>query len=68
MDAQGRLFMLTCKETTQLLSQRQDVPLVFRQQMDLRLHLMFCRSCRRFGQQVETLSQLSKAYKQHDAK
>ena len=58
--------MLTCRQATQLLSERQDRPLLFKEQSGLRLHLMVCSSCRRFGKQMKTLSVLSKEYKRFD--
>ena len=59
--------MLTCRQATQLLSEKQDRPLLLREQSNLQLHLLVCRSCRRYGKQIKTLSQLSKAFKNFDA-
>lgn len=56
--------MLTCRQTTQLLSERLDRPLSLREQSSLQLHLLACRSCSRYGKQIQTLSKLSKAFKQ----
>lgn len=50
--------MLTCRQATQLLSEKQDRVLLFREQSNLQLHLLACRSCRRYGKQIRTLSQL----------
>ncbi|HQV26247.1 MAG TPA: zf-HC2 domain-containing protein, partial [Acinetobacter sp.] len=36
------------------------------EQSGLQFHLMLCRSCRRFGKQMKTISELSKAYKKID--
>lgn len=58
--------MLTCRQATQLLSERLDRTLQFREQSNLQIHLLLCRSCRRYGKQVKTLSQLSKAFKNID--
>ncbi|MBC9229843.1 zf-HC2 domain-containing protein [bacterium SPL81] len=58
--------MLTCRQATQLLSEQQDRQLLLKEQSGLQLHLMVCRSCRRFGKQIKTISVLSKAYKQFD--
>lgn len=57
--------MLTCRQATQLLSE-QDRQLLLKEQSGLQFHLMMCRSCRRFGKQMKTLSVLSKAYKRFD--
>ena len=58
--------MLTCRQATQLLSEKQDRQLLLKEQSGLQFHLMLCRSCRRFGKQMKTISELSKAYKQFD--
>ena len=58
--------MLTCRQATQLLSEQQDRQLLLKEQSGLQLHLMVCRSCRRFGKQIKTISVLSKAYKRFD--
>lgn len=58
--------MLTCRQATQLLSEQQDRQLVFKEQSALQLHVMMCRSCRRFGKQMKILSQLTKEYKKVD--
>jgi len=58
--------MLTCRQATQLLSEKQDRPLLLREQSNLQLHLLVCRSCHRYGKQIKTLSQLSKAFKNFD--
>ncbi|MCH7313037.1 zf-HC2 domain-containing protein [Acinetobacter sp. ANC 3882] len=58
--------MLTCRQATQLLSEKQDRTLLLREQSNLQLHLFACRSCRRYGKQIRTLSQLSKEFKTFD--
>ena len=58
--------MLTCHQATQLLSERLDRPLIFIEQTNLQIHLLACRSCRRYGKQVKTLSQLAKEFKKKD--
>ena len=58
--------MLTCRQATQLLSEKQDRQLLLKEQSGLQFHLMICSSCRRFGKQIKTISELSKAYKQFD--
>ncbi|KAB0658971.1 zf-HC2 domain-containing protein [Acinetobacter courvalinii] len=62
----GGLLMLTCRQATQLLSEKQDRPLLLLEQSNLQLHLFACRSCRRYGKQIRTLSQLSKEFKKVD--
>ena len=58
--------MLTCRQATQLLSEKQDRQLLLKEQSGLQFHLMLCRSCRRFGKKMKTISELSKAYKKID--
>lgn len=59
--------MLTCRQATQLLSEKQDRQLLLREQSNLQLHLLVCRSCRHYGKQIRTLSQLSKAFRKIDS-
>lgn len=44
--------MLTCKQASQLLSQSLDRPLNRGERFGLRLHLLICKFCKRFWQQV----------------
>ena len=44
--------MLTCKQASQLLSQSLDRPLTRGERFRLRFHLLICRFCKRFGQQI----------------
>ena len=58
--------MLTCRQATQLISEKQDRPLQFIEQSNLKLHLFACRSCRRYDKQIKTLRQLSKALSKYE--
>lgn len=49
--------MLTCKDASHLISQRQERPLGFRERWGLRLHLWMCLNCRRFERQVALMRQ-----------
>ncbi len=49
--------MLTCKDASQLISQRLERPLGFREWLGLRLHLLICLYCRRFERQVALMHQ-----------
>ncbi len=53
--------MLTCKEAAQLLSDSLDRKLPLRQRIALRIHLLMCKLCPRFREQIlflkETLNQ-----------
>ena len=44
--------MLSCKEATRLLSQRQDRALTTAENVKLRLHLVVCIACTRFARQL----------------
>jgi hypothetical protein len=44
--------MLSCKQASQLLSQSLDRRLSWRERMGLRLHLVMCDVCQRFGKQI----------------
>lgn len=45
-------FMLTCAEATRLLSDALDRPLPLGRRLGLRLHLLVCRWCDRYGRQL----------------
>ena len=54
--------MLSCHESTRLLSEGQDRPLGLKERLHLRLHLLFCSGCRHFGRQMRVLRDLTRAY------
>ncbi len=58
--------MLNCQQTTQLLSEQQDRVLLKQEKRNVQMHLMLCISCRRFGRQIKTLSQVSKTFRYVD--
>jgi hypothetical protein len=47
--------MLSCKETSLLVSQSLDRGLSWRERWAVRLHLLLCAACARFKRQVEFL-------------
>jgi predicted anti-sigma-YlaC factor YlaD len=47
--------MMSCKEATYLLSQRQDRKLSATEAMALRFHLMMCSGCTNFGNNMAFL-------------
>jgi hypothetical protein len=47
--------MLSCKQASQLISQSLDRSLTLRERIALKLHLIICKYCKRFSQQVHTL-------------
>ena len=54
---------LNCQHSTELISQSQDRPLKWKEKFALRVHLFFCKYCRRFSNQMTVLSQLMSQYK-----
>lgn len=47
--------MLSCREVTRLISQREDRPLSYGERVKLRLHLSVCTACTRFSRQLAFL-------------
>lgn len=47
--------MLTCRETTRLVSQGLDRELAFGERVALRVHFTICTGCRRASRQMEFL-------------
>lgn len=54
--------MKTCKDISCLLSDSMDHPLTWRERWAVRLHLLMCRHCSRFQQQVHFLRKTAKRY------
>lgn len=52
--------MLTCKETTELISREADERLTLKESFDMRLHVMMCGACRNFRTNVQFLHQACK--------
>ena len=50
-----RILAMRCDEAAELLSHGSDEPLAWIEQLALRSHLMLCRPCRRFRQQLRLL-------------
>jgi hypothetical protein len=53
--------VLSCKQASRLLSQSLDRRLSWQERMGLRLHLMVCDVCRRFGKQLLIMRNAIKA-------
>ena len=47
--------MLSCKQSSQLISQSLDRPLTMRERVALKLHLFVCKYCKRFSQHMQCL-------------
>lgn len=56
--------MLSCHESTRLLSQAQERRLTFGERAALRVHLAICVGCRNFSRQMDILHRVSRAYAQ----
>jgi hypothetical protein len=65
-------MMLSCKETSRLLSQGEDRALGFGERVALRVHLAICVGCRRAGAQLKFLrramQRLSEGHDGHGAR
>lgn len=55
-----------CRETSLLLSRKQDVALSLRERIGLRLHLLACDGCRQFERQLAFLRTAVKRYLDRD--
>lgn len=51
--------MLSCKKASELNSRAMDEKLSFRENLALKMHLMLCRSCKNFTQQLTFLREAS---------
>lgn len=51
------MTLISCKETTRLVSQGLDRELAFGERVALRVHLAICLGCRRAGRQMQFLRQ-----------
>ena len=50
--------MLTCKNTSRLISEGQERQLKLKERINLRLHIWMCNNCRRFEQQIVTMRKI----------
>jgi len=57
--------MLSCKDSTQLMSAAQDRPLDIGEQLGLEMHLLICSGCRRYRQQMDFLHQACNNHPAH---
>lgn len=48
-------MFISCKSASRLISQSLDAPLKWQDRVALRVHLMICRHCTRFSQQLAKL-------------
>ena len=54
--------MRTCKQVAARLSQGLEEPLPLGERMTLRLHMMMCKYCSRYFDQIRALRELAKGY------
>ena len=47
--------MLSCKDASQIISQSLDRKLTLRERFQLQIHLVLCKFCKRFSQQLEIM-------------
>jgi len=59
-------IMATCKEVSELLSQGQDRPLGRGEKLKLNIHLLLCKGCRNFGNQLVFIRGAVKRYVERD--
>lgn len=53
---------MNCHEATRVLSEAQDRPLRFTERCALRVHLLYCRGCRRFRRQLDFLRRACRTF------
>lgn len=58
--------MLTCKETTYLISQSFDRELSFGERLRIKMHLLMCRFCSRFNKQLRLIRALTNSIAQKE--
>mgnify|MGYP007071000102 CR=1 FL=1 len=57
----------SCREATRLQSEAMDRPLSLRKRIGLRIHLMLCRWCRRYGKQIGFLRSVAHEHEKQEA-
>lgn len=58
--------MLSCRETSQLLSQAQERRLGLWERLGLKLHLMLCDGCANFSRQLDMIRAAIRRYRDAD--
>ncbi|MBK5207222.1 MAG: zf-HC2 domain-containing protein [Polaromonas sp.] len=53
---------MNCQDATRLLSESQERTLSLKERASLKMHVVMCSGCRNFGQQMDTLRQMARAY------
>jgi len=55
-------MMLSCKETTVMISQSLDRKLTLHERINVKLHLLICDACRKMVKQMKLIRVLSQRY------
>ena len=55
-------IMLSCAKATEYLNLREEKTLSFRQNMQLNMHLLACKTCKAYESQSETIKKMFKQY------
>lgn len=58
--------MLSCQQTSLIVSQSYDRRLLWRERIGIRLHLMLCAACANFKRQMDFLRTALRSYAQQD--
>lgn len=56
----------SCREATRLQSEALDRPLPLRKRIGLKIHLVLCRWCRRYGDQIGFLRSVAHEHVKHE--
>jgi hypothetical protein len=56
--------MIACDEASYLISLREEQPLNFRQQWQLRMHLLSCHFCRKYARQIKQMQEVFERYRE----
>jgi hypothetical protein len=55
--------MISCKESTRLMSEGQDRTLTLRERLALRIHTMMCLGCTNYGKHMVFLRKVARRYR-----
>lgn len=61
------LLMRTCKQVTYLVLQAEDRVLPLRERLAVHLHMLVCKACPRFADQVALMRSASRRWRQYSA-
>ena len=54
--------MLSCHEATRLMSEAQDRPLAMGERLVLRTHVLICKGCRNFEENLQSLRVIARTF------